>query len=147
MSSGSFRIDLEEVEAAARRIQSLVRELEPLAAAVEAAVRQVAPVSYGTGPVGAALLGAGPGSGGPGTGGLVGQQARALQGVHRFLGNSGRMAENLLLMCRQYREADGGHVAALKELLGSSGVPGLPPEAGAVPGGRGPSAPARPAAV
>ncbi|WP_395296555.1 hypothetical protein ACF9IK_26255 [Kitasatospora hibisci] len=142
MSSGSFRIELEEVEAAASRIRSLVRELEPLAAEVEAAVRQVAPASYGTGPVGTALLG-----GGPGTVGLIGQQAQTLQGVHRFLGNSGRMAENLLLMCRQYREADGGHVAALKELIGSSGVPGLPAEAGTVPDGRGPSAPTRPAAV
>ncbi|MFJ3787286.1 hypothetical protein [Kitasatospora sp. NPDC090091] len=140
MSSGSFKIDLEEVEAAAKRIQSLVRELEPLAAKVEAAVRQVGPASYGTGPVGTALLG-----GAPGAGGLIGQQARALQGVHRFLGNSGRMAENLLLMCRQYREADGGHVAALKELLGSPGVPVLPAEAGAVPGGSGPSTPVRPA--
>ncbi|MEU6236826.1 hypothetical protein [Kitasatospora sp. NPDC047058] len=129
MSSGSFRIDLDEVEAAARRIQSLVRELEPFAAKVEAAVRQASPASYGTGPVGAALLG-----GESASGGLAGQQGRALQGVHRYLGNSGRMAENLLLMCRQYRETDGGHAAALNGLVGSAGSPVLPPAAGTAAG-------------
>ncbi|GAA2832700.1 hypothetical protein RMN57_11675 [Kitasatospora sp. CM 4170] len=126
MSSGSFRIDLVEVEAAARRIQALVRELEPHAARVEAAVRQVSPASYGTDQVGAALLGGAQAAGGPWTGGLIGHQGRALQGMRRYLWNSGRMAENLLLMCRHYREADGSHAAALQAVIGGSGEPPRP---------------------
>ncbi|MFB7613851.1 hypothetical protein [Kitasatospora sp. NPDC056181] len=140
MSSGSFRIDLAEVEAAARRIRAFVQELEPHAAKVEAAARRVSPASCGTDPVGRAL-----GGGGTESGGLIECQEQALQGVRRYLRNSGTMAENLLLMCRHYREAEGSHAAGLKELLAGSAAP-LPAVLEAAPDGRGPSTSARPGA-
>ncbi|MFD0274500.1 hypothetical protein ACFVHB_11430 [Kitasatospora sp. NPDC127111] len=139
MSSGSFRIDLDEVEAAARKIQALVQELEPHAAKVEAAVRRVSPAAYGTDQLGRALLGGGAAAGtgagagagaGPWVGGLIGHQEQALQGMRRYLWNSGRMAENLLQMCRHYREADGSHAAGLRDVLageaGAAGAAGGP---------------------
>ncbi|WP_371493544.1 hypothetical protein OG871_38720 [Kitasatospora sp. NBC_00374] len=116
MSSGEFRIDLQEVEAAARKIRSLVAELEPHTAEVEAAVQGVSRAEYGTESVGAALLG-----GGSGVGGLVEHQKQAVEGIRRYLQNSAAMADNLLLMCRHYREADDGHAAELLGILGEAG--------------------------
>ncbi|GAA2279446.1 MULTISPECIES: hypothetical protein [Kitasatospora] len=109
MGSGTFWIDLHEVEAAARKIESIVRELESGTARVESAVRRVPQAGYGTDQLGRALSGSGSGAGG-----LVEHQQQALQGIHRYLRNSAAMAENLLLMCRRYRETDGANAAALQ---------------------------------
>ncbi|MCX5213453.1 hypothetical protein OG689_30010 [Kitasatospora sp. NBC_00240] len=122
MSSGSFRIEIQEVEAAARRIQAAVRELEPPAGTVGTAVGRVSRAAYGTDPLGVALLGDGRGADG-----LVGHQERALDGIRRYLRNSAAMAENLLLMCREYREADAGHAAELEGILrGAAPAPPAP---------------------
>ncbi|MFI6850119.1 hypothetical protein OG535_04480 [Kitasatospora sp. NBC_00085] len=115
MSNGEFRIDLKEVEAAARKIRSLVAELEPHTVKVETAVRGVSRAAYGTDPVGSALLG-----GGSGVGGLVEHQQQAVEAIRRYLRNSAAMADNLLLMCRHYREADDGHAAELLGILGGA---------------------------
>lgn len=143
MSSGEFRIDLQEVEAAARKIRSLVAELEPHTAEVEAAVQGVSRSAYGTDPVGAALLG-----GGSVAGGLVEHQQQAVEGIRRYLRNSAAMADNLLLMCRHYREADDGHAAELLGILGESGgqSPGGQAPGAQVPDGRVPGVQALPLA-
>jgi len=110
MSSGSFWIDLQEVEAAARKIESIVRELESDTARVETAVLRVPLTAYGTDQLGTALLG-----GGSGVGGLVEHQQLAIEGIRRYLRNSAAMAENLMLMCRRHRETDGANAAEFRD--------------------------------
>ncbi|GAA2227771.1 MULTISPECIES: hypothetical protein [Kitasatospora] len=118
MSGNSFQIDLDVVEGAAQQIQRMLEDLQAPTAKLQAVVKQITEVAYGTDPLGHALTG-----GTSGVGGLPQHQDEVLAGIQEYLQNSAVMAQNLLTMCQRYRETDDQQAAQLRAI----GGPDMPP--------------------
>ncbi|MFD9124098.1 hypothetical protein [Kitasatospora sp. NPDC059571] len=119
MSGTSFRIDLDEVEAAAKAIRAMLDDLEAPAARLEAVIKQIKPTAYGTEAVGRSLTG-----GSSSVGGLPEHQEQVFAGVRAYLQNSAQMAANLELMVQRYRETEEAQTAELSRLNGGRGGDG-----------------------
>ena len=87
MAEGKFRVDLEQVEAAAKMIQTMLDDLERPTAELKAAVEQIKPTVYGTDRLAKSLTGS-TGS----VGGLADHQKQVLEGIQKFLANSAQVA-------------------------------------------------------
>ncbi|MER8186421.1 hypothetical protein [Kitasatospora sp. NPDC094015] len=132
MAAAEFRIDLSEVETAARLIRGMVDDLEAPTNHLEAVVKQIRPSVYGTDLLGKALQG-----GGSSVGGLADHQEQVLTGIRAFLKNSAAMAQNLRVMCDNHRATDDLHASDLTRVLDGAGAPAAPPALpapGAAPG-------------
>ncbi|MET9617422.1 hypothetical protein [Kitasatospora indigofera] len=116
MSGSSFQIDLDEVEAAAKKIRTMLDDLEAPAARLEAVIKQIQPTVYGTDNVGKSLTG-----GTSSVGGLSEHQQQVFEGVKRYLQNSAQLAANLELMCQRYRATDEARAVDLRALDGGRG--------------------------
>ncbi|MEV4615288.1 hypothetical protein AB0K43_22270 [Kitasatospora sp. NPDC049258] len=114
MSGTSFYIDLDEVEAAAKAIRTMLDDLEGPTARLEAVLKQIKPTVYGTDAVGKSLTG-----GGSSVGGVPEHQQQVFEGVKKYLANSAQLASNLELICQRYRQTDDAHAAELGRLNGA----------------------------
>ncbi|MEU9126822.1 hypothetical protein AB0D08_01685 [Kitasatospora sp. NPDC048540] len=114
MSGKSFQIDLDEVEAAAKAIRTMLDDMEAPTARLEAVIKQIKPTAYGTDAVGKSLTG-----GGSSVGGIPEHQQQVFDGVKKYLANSAQLAANLELMCQQYRQTDDAQATELRRLNGS----------------------------
>ncbi|WP_371493929.1 hypothetical protein OG871_02580 [Kitasatospora sp. NBC_00374] len=114
MSGTSFQINLDEVEAAAKAIRTMLDDLEAPTARLEAVIKQIRPAAYGTDAVGKSLTG-----GGSAVGGLPEHQQQVFDGVRKYLQNSAQLAANLELMCKQHRQTDDAQAAELTRLNGA----------------------------
>ncbi|MCU7821053.1 hypothetical protein [Kitasatospora sp. DSM 101779] len=114
--SSSFKIDLEEVEAATKAIRAMLDDLEAPTARLEAVINQIKPTAYGSEAVGKSLTG-----GTSSVGGLPEHQKQVFDGVKAYLQNSAQMAANLELMVQRYRETEATQVAELSQLNGGRG--------------------------
>ncbi|GAA2153656.1 hypothetical protein GCM10009760_51560 [Kitasatospora kazusensis] len=123
MANDSFRIDIGEVEAAAKLIRSMVEDLQTPTDHLDAVVQQVTSTVYGTDALGKALTGAG-----SSVGGLAEHQKQVLAGIHTYLQNSAAMAANLLTMVEQHRATDDLQASDLKRVLdgGTGSTDALP---------------------
>ncbi|MER5865666.1 hypothetical protein [Kitasatospora sp. NPDC002040] len=114
----SFRIDLDEVEAAAKMIQTMLDDLERPTADLLAVVGQIRPTAYGTDALGKSLTGAT-----ASVGGLTEHQQQVLDGIKKFLTNSSQVAENLHQMVQSYRAVDEASSAELRTVEGAGATP------------------------
>ncbi|MEV7175324.1 hypothetical protein [Kitasatospora sp. NPDC093679] len=115
--SSSFKIDLEEVEAATKAIRAMLDDLEAPTARLEAVINQIKPTAYGSEAVGKSLTG-----GTSSVGGLPDHQKQVFDGVKAYLQNSAQMAANLELMVQRYRETEATQTAELTRLNGGRGA-------------------------
>ncbi|GAA1129025.1 hypothetical protein [Kitasatospora arboriphila] len=115
--SSSFKIDLEEVEAATKAIRAMLDDLEAPTARLEAVINQIKPTAYGSETVGKSLTG-----GTSSVGGLPEHQKQVFDGVKAYLQNSAQMAANLELMVQRYRETEATQTAELTRLNGGRGA-------------------------
>ncbi|WP_431682999.1 hypothetical protein [Kitasatospora sp. KL5] len=123
MAEGKFRIDLEQVEAAAKMIQTMLDDLERPTAELKAAVQQIKPTVYGTDRLAKSLTGS-TGS----VGGLADHQEQVLEGIQKFLANSAQVAANLRLMVANYTAADESNAMSLRAIEGADApVAQVPP--------------------
>ncbi|MFC6599326.1 hypothetical protein [Kitasatospora paranensis] len=113
MSGSSFRIDLDEVEAAVKAIKAMLDDMEGPTARLEAVINQIKPTVYGTDAVGKSLTG-----GSSSVGGLADHQQQVFAGVKAYLQNSAQMAANLDLVVQRYRETEEAQTAELQRLNG-----------------------------
>ncbi|PBC70518.1 hypothetical protein BX265_5058 [Streptomyces sp. TLI_235] len=116
MSGSSFRIDLDEVEAAAKAIRAMLDDLEAPTARLESVIKQIKATAYGSEAVGKSLTG-----GTSSVGGLPEHQEQVFAGVKAYLQNSAQMAANLELMVQRYRETEASQTAELSRLNGGRG--------------------------
>lgn len=114
MAEGKFRVDLEQVEAAAKMIQTMLDDLEGPTAQLKAAVEQIKPTVYGTDRLAKSLTGA-TGS----VGGLAEHQTQVLEGIQRFLANSAQVAANLRTVVANYRDVDESNATSLRAIEGA----------------------------
>ncbi|MFJ9518023.1 hypothetical protein ACIRPK_07105 [Kitasatospora sp. NPDC101801] len=114
MAAGQFRVDLEQVEAAAKMIQTMLDDLERPTAELQATVEQIKPTVYGTDRLAKSLTGT-TGS----VGGLADHQKQVLDGIKQFLANSAQVAENLRLMVANYRSVDESNATSLRAIEGA----------------------------
>jgi hypothetical protein len=126
MSGSSFRIDLDEVQAAVKAIKAMLDDLEAPTARLEAVINQIKPTVYGTDAVGRSLTG-----GSSSVGGLPDHQQQVFAGVKAYLQNSAQMAANLDLVVQRYRETEEAQTAELQRLNG--GQAGSAPVGAAAP--------------
>jgi hypothetical protein len=126
MSGSSFRIDLDEVEAAVKAIKSMLDDLEAPTARLEAVINQIKPTVYGTDAVGKSLTG-----GSSSVGGLPDHQQQVFAGVKAYLQNSAQMAANLDLVVQRYRETEEAQTAELQRLNGGQAGSAPMPTSGA----------------
>lgn len=109
-----FRVDLEQVEAAAKMIQTMLDDLEGPTAQLKAAVDQIKPTVYGTDRLAKSLTGA-TGS----VGGLADHQKQVLDGIQKFLANSAQVAANLRTVVANYRSVDESNATSLRAIEGA----------------------------
>ncbi|BFV61101.1 hypothetical protein KCMC57_up62050 [Kitasatospora sp. CMC57] len=115
MAAGEFRVDLEQVEAAAKMIQTMLDDLERPTAELQAAVDQIKPTVYGTDRLAKSLTGST-----SSVGGLADHQKQVLDGIKQFLANSAQVAENLRLMVANYRTVDESNATSLRAIEGAN---------------------------
>jgi hypothetical protein len=115
MAEGTFRVDLEQVEAAAKMIQTMLDDLEGPTAQLKATVEQIKPTVYGTDRLAKSLTGA-TGS----VGGLAEHQTQVLEGIQKFLANSAQVAANLRTVVANYREVDESNATSLRAIEGAA---------------------------
>ncbi|GAB2730658.1 hypothetical protein [Kitasatospora kifunensis] len=115
MAGTGVQIDLDTVEATAKKIHGLLDELTTATAKLNAVIQQVQPSVYGTDALGKALTG-----GSSSVGGLADHQKQVLAGIQDYLTNSTSMAQNLTLMCERHRTNDGQQADNLKG-IGNNG--------------------------
>ncbi|PJN21031.1 hypothetical protein [Kitasatospora sp. CB02891] len=143
MADETVWVDLDEVEAAAKKIMDLLHELEGPANHLEAVVKQVEDSVYGTDLVGKALKG-----GGSSVGGLSKHQQQALQGIRELMKNATAVGQNLQAMASRHRANDELHSTEIGRIATNGDLPAAPRLSGvvdAVPASL-PSAPRVPAA-
>lgn len=115
MANTSFRIDLTEVETAAKLIRSMLDDLETPTNHLEAVVKQIQASVYGSDLLGKALQG-----GGSSVGGLAQHQEQVLAGIRQYMQNSAAMAQNLLVMVERHRATDDLQATELMRILDGS---------------------------
>ncbi|MFJ5921366.1 hypothetical protein ACIQF6_02040 [Kitasatospora sp. NPDC092948] len=129
MADETVWLDLDEVETAAKKIMSLLAELEGPANHLEAVVKQVEGSVYGTDLVGKALKG-----GGSAVGGLDKHQQQVLEGIRELMKNATAVGQNLQTMAARHRandELQGGEIGKISthgDMPAAPRVPGGPVE-------------------
>ncbi|MEU3496740.1 hypothetical protein [Kitasatospora cineracea] len=112
MADETVWIDLDEVEAASKKIMGLLDELNGPANKLEAAVKQVQESVYGTDLLGKALLG-----GSSSVGGLAQHQEQVLAGIRTLMQNATAVGENLQTMVARHRANDDEQAAAMGQVI------------------------------
>ncbi len=112
MADETVWIDLDEVEAASKKIMGLLDELNGPANKLEAAVKQVQESVYGTDLLGKALLG-----GSSSVGGLAQHQEQVLAGIRTLMQNATAVGENLQTMVARHRANDDQQAAAMGQVI------------------------------
>ncbi|MDR3033894.1 MAG: hypothetical protein LBV78_12450 [Kitasatospora sp.] len=120
MADETVWIDLDEVEAASKKIMGLLDELNGPANKLEAAVKQVQESVYGTDLLGKALLG-----GSSSVGGLAQHQEQVLAGIRTLMQNATAVGENLQSMVARHRANDEEQAAAMGQVI-PAGTPSAP---------------------
>ncbi|MFJ4674418.1 MULTISPECIES: hypothetical protein [unclassified Kitasatospora] len=120
-------IDLDEVEAAAKKIMGLLDELNGPANKLEAAVKQVQESVYGTDLLGKALLG-----GSSSVGGLAQHQEQVLAGIRTLMQNATAVGENLQSMVARHRANDDEQAAVIGRITDTGAMPTDPQLPGAL---------------
>ncbi|MFF4338923.1 hypothetical protein ACFY00_03155 [Kitasatospora sp. NPDC001540] len=128
MADATVWIDLDEVEAAAKKILGLLDELSGPANQLAAKVKQVKETVYGTDLIGKAIQG-----GSSSVGGLAEHQEQVLQGIQVLIQNATAVGENLQSMVARHRANDDQQAAALGTLMGDGTMPAGPGLAGLGP--------------
>ncbi|MFE2345600.1 hypothetical protein ACFVT9_01080 [Kitasatospora cineracea] len=130
MADETVWIDLDEVEAASKKIMGLLDELNGPANKLEAAVKQVQESVYGTDLLGKALLG-----GSSSVGGLAQHQEQVLAGIRTLMQNATAVGENLQTMVARHRANDDEQAAAMGQVIptGTLSAPVGQAPTGAVP--------------
>ncbi|MFC8718560.1 WXG100 family type VII secretion target [Kitasatospora sp. NPDC057198] len=128
MADETVWIDLDEVEAAAKKILGLLDELSGPANQLEAKVKQVKETVYGTDLVGKAIQG-----GSSSVGGLADHQEQVLQGIRTLIQNATAVGENLQSMAARHRANDEQQATALGGVMGDGTMPAGPRLAGLGP--------------
>ncbi|MGW4813702.1 hypothetical protein ACWEPB_18975 [Kitasatospora cineracea] len=130
MADETVWIDLDEVEAASKKIMGLLDELSGPANKLEAAVKQVQESVYGTDLLGKALLG-----GSSSVGGLAQHQEQVLAGIRTLMQNATAVGENLQTMVARHRANDDEQAAAMGQVIptGTLSAPVGQAPTGAVP--------------
>ncbi|MFD8477880.1 hypothetical protein [Kitasatospora sp. NPDC059673] len=118
-------MDLDEVDAAAKKIISLLHELEGPANQLEAVIKQVEDSVYGTDLLGKALKGAG-----SSVGGLAKHQQQTLAGIRTLLKNANAMGQNLQTMAARHRTNDEQHGTEIGRISTNGDLPASPRLAG-----------------
>jgi len=126
MADETVWLDLDEVDAAAKKIMSLLAELEGPANQLEAMVKQVEESVYGTDLVGKALKG-----GGSAVGGLSKHQQQVLEGIRELMKNATAVGQNLQTMAARHRTNDEYHSTEIGKITTNGDMPAAP----RVPGG------------
>ncbi|GLW67774.1 hypothetical protein Kpho02_00730 [Kitasatospora phosalacinea] len=125
MADATVWIDLDEVEAAAKKILGLLDELSGPANQLAAKVKQVKETVYGTDLVGKAIQG-----GSSSVGGIAEHQEQVLQGIQVLIQNATAVGENLQSMVARHRANDEQQAAALGTITGDGTMPAGPALAG-----------------
>ncbi|RAJ41845.1 hypothetical protein K353_02956 [Kitasatospora sp. SolWspMP-SS2h] len=120
-------IDLDEVDAAAKKIMGLLDELNGPANKLEAAVKQVQESVYGTDLLGKALLG-----GSSSVGGLAQHQEQVLAGIRTLMQNATAVGENLQSMVARHRANDDEQATAIGRITDTGAMPTDPQLPGAL---------------
>lgn len=122
-SSGSFSIDLAEVEASAGMIQRMHDDLQEAYIVLKTYVGTVNKEIYGKDLVGQSLGGK--------TAAVIGlaeQQEKTLAGLKSFLENTAQVAANLKTMVVSHRGTDSDNADDMKKIDGANDIPlPLPP--------------------
>ncbi|MFB7948521.1 hypothetical protein ACFC6L_26790 [Kitasatospora phosalacinea] len=121
MADGTVWIDLDEVEAAAKKILGLLDELRGPANRLKAKVAQVKETVYGTDLVGKAIQG-----GSSSVGGIAEHQDQVLEGIQVLIQNATAVGENLQSMVARHRANDDQQATALGGITGTGTVPAGP---------------------
>ncbi|WP_157531562.1 MULTISPECIES: hypothetical protein [unclassified Kitasatospora] len=109
----SFRVDLDQVEAAAKMIENMLDDLERPTADLVSVVEGIQPTVYGTDTLGKSMTGAT-----ASVGGLGEHQKQVLDGIKQFIANSTQVAANLRQMVQSYRAVDEENMTALQTIEG-----------------------------
>ncbi|MFD7734140.1 hypothetical protein ACFV6F_27635 [Kitasatospora phosalacinea] len=118
MADGTVWIDLDEVEAAAKKILGLLDELSGPANQLAAKVKQVKETVYGTDLVGKAIQG-----GSSSVGGIAEHQDQVLQGIQVLIQNATAVGENLQSMVARHRANDDQQATALGSITDTGTMP------------------------
>ncbi|MFG2823976.1 hypothetical protein ACGFX4_31680 [Kitasatospora sp. NPDC048365] len=137
MAGESVWIDLDEVQASAKTIMGLLKELEGPANQLEAVFKQVQASVYGTDLLGKSLQGSG-----SSVGGLAQHQEQVLEGIRVLMRNASAMGENLLTMAARHSSNDEQVASALSGISGTGAMPASP-VAMSLPSGTVPTLPTR----
>ncbi|GLW53609.1 hypothetical protein [Kitasatospora phosalacinea] len=121
MADKTVWIDLDEVEAAAKKILGLLDELNGPANQLAAKVKQVKETVYGTDLVGKAIQG-----GSSSVGGIAEHQEQVLEGIRVLIQNATAVGENLQSMVARHRANDDQQAAALGGVMGTGTMPAGP---------------------
>ncbi|MGW4805409.1 WXG100 family type VII secretion target [Kitasatospora sp. NPDC004272] len=133
MADETVWIDLDEVEAAAKKILGLLDELTGPANQLAAKVKQVQATVYGTDLVGKAIQG-----GSSSVGGLAEHQEQVLQGIGVLIQNATAVGQNLQSMAARHRANDDQQATMLGGITDTGTMPAGPSLASAgnyLPGG------------
>ncbi|QKW22525.1 hypothetical protein HUT16_28670 [Kitasatospora sp. NA04385] len=125
MADETVWIDLDEVEAAAKKILGLLDELNGPANKLAAKVKQVQESVYGTDLVGKALQG-----GSSSVGGLAQHQEQVLAGIQALMQNATAVGENLRTMAARHRANDDQQATSLGGITDTGALPADPQLAG-----------------
>ncbi|MFJ8045540.1 hypothetical protein ACIRBX_34040, partial [Kitasatospora sp. NPDC096147] len=136
-SSGSFSIDLAEVDSSATMIQRMYDDLQEAFVVLKTYVGTVNKEIYGKDLVGESLGGK--------TAAVIGlseQQEKTLAALKAFLDNTGQVAANLKSMVASHRGTDDENAEEMKKIEQGNDIPlPLPPSTGPGPGYVAPQAP------
>ncbi|GAA2102117.1 hypothetical protein GCM10009759_36390 [Kitasatospora saccharophila] len=121
MADETVWIDLDEVEAAAKKILGLLDELTGPANQLAAKVKQVQATVYGTDQVGKAIQG-----GSSSVGGLAEHQEQVLQGIGVLIQNATAVGQNLQSMAARHRANEDQQATALGGIMGDGTMPAGP---------------------
>ncbi|MFE1320400.1 hypothetical protein [Kitasatospora phosalacinea] len=121
MADGTVWIDLDEVEAAAKKILGLLDELSGPANRLKAKVKQVKETVYGTDLVGKAIQG-----GSSSVGGIAEHQDQVLEGIQVLLQNANAVGRNLQSMVARHRANDDQQATVLGAITDSGTMPAGP---------------------
>ncbi|RKE22227.1 WXG100 family type VII secretion target [Streptomyces sp. TLI_171] len=121
MADETVWIDLDEVEAAAKKIMNLLDELNGPANQLEAKIKQVQESVYGTDLLGKALMG-----GSSSVGGLAQHQEQVLAGIRTLIQNATAVGENLQTMAARHRANDEAHATELGRITDTGAMPADP---------------------
>ncbi|WP_033219566.1 WXG100 family type VII secretion target [Kitasatospora phosalacinea] len=125
MADETVWIDLDEVEAAAKKILGLLDELNGPANKLAAKVKQVQESVYGTDLVGKAIQG-----GSSSVGGLAQHQQQVLEGIQALIQNATAVGENLRTMAARHRANDEQQATGLGGITDTGAMPSDPQLAG-----------------